>query len=159
VPSLKLTVIIFTNRDGHDRHLMHRSNALVSIFSDYKISMPLEIMMKKEIDNIGVQNGIETYDKLKADPKYAKDNTTITFLGFEYYRLQEYSTAKDLFVKATQEYPNHFGGYYSLAVVNRKLNNIEQAIVNFEKVIELGSADEPWMIDRARKQLEDIKDK
>jgi CubicO group peptidase (beta-lactamase class C family) len=152
IPSLNLSIIIFTNRDGHDRQLLHRINALTSIFSDYKIPMPVEIVMKKEIEQKGLSYGIEAYDKLKNDKRYEYNKTTPTFLGFEYYRLNDFKTAEAIFVKDTIERPNHFGGYYGLANVYKKMNEVDKAILNFEKIIEIG-AEEEWVLDRARKEL------
>ncbi len=156
IPSLNLSVVIFTNRDGHDRHLMHRINGLISIYSDYYIPLPLEIIMKKEIDQKGIIWGVEIYDKLKGNARYRKDTTTLIYLGFEYYRKQEFDNAKELFIKATKEYPDYFGGYYGLGVLNIKLENFDLAIINFQKVIEFGTGDEPWMLDRAKKHLNKI---
>jgi len=156
IPSLNLTVVIFENQDGQDRLLMNRINGLTSIYSNYKIPMPLEVLMKKGIDHEGIQKGIEIFETEKGNSKYFYDNTTLTFLGFDYYRIKKYETAKLLFNKAIQEFPNHFGGYYSLGLLNKKLENWNDAKFYFTKVIELGSDDEPWMIDRARKYLNEI---
>ena len=156
IPSLNLSIVMYENRDGNDRQLMHRVNALTSIYSDYKIPMPLEIKMKKHIDEEGVKNGIEIYDILKENELYKNDNTTLNFLGFDYYRIQEYEKAKALFLKSCQEYPDQFGGYYSLGILYKKLENWDLSILNFKKVIELGTGDEPWMLDRTKNHLSEI---
>lgn len=157
IPSMNLTVVIFTNRDGHDRQNLHRTNSLISLFTDYAIPMPIEIIIKYEIDSKGVEHGISSFDRLKLDERYSVEETTLPFLGFEYYRLDEYEKAKALFIKATKENSNHFSGYYSLGLVYKKLENREKAIENFEKVIELGTGDEPWMFDRAKNYLKELK--
>jgi len=159
IPSLNLSVVLFSNRDGNGRNIMHRTNALTSIYSDYKIPMPIEIMMKKEIDQRGINYGIEIYDKLKDNPRYKNKKTTLSYLGFEYRRMQKLKEAESIFIKATEEHPNYFGGYWGLGIIYKNTDEIEKAILNFKKVIELGTEDEEWILDRAKEVLKDLLDK
>lgn len=156
IPSLNLTVVIFTNTDRHDRDIMHMVNALVSIYSAYKIPMPIEIMMKKEIDLKGINYGNKIYDQLKHNPQYTTEKTTLSYLGFEYRRMGKLAEAEEIFIKATKEQPNYFGGYYGLGRIYIDTKEKEKAILNFQKIMELGSLAEAWVLDRAKKELEKL---
>jgi len=156
IPSLKLTVVIFTNTDRHDRNIMHMVNALTSIYSDYKIPMPIDIMMKKEIDLNGKEYGNKIYDELKNNPRYKKEETTLSYLGFEYRRMGKLTEAEELFIKATKVHPNYFGGYYGLGRVYLDTKEKDKAILNFQKIIALGTEAEEWVVIRAKKELEQL---
>lgn len=157
IPSLNLTIAIFSNHDGHDRNLMHKVNALTSIYSEYKISMPIDIIMKKEIDQKNVKSGIKIYDKLKSDPKYTYGKTTLGYLGAEYYRMEKLEEAKVLFLKSIDEFPDYFGGYFGLGRLYKKLGETEKSKLNFQKVIELELDEEPWIFDYVKTELEKLK--
>lgn len=156
IPSLQLTVAMFSNHDGHDRNLLHRVNALISIYSNYEIPMSVEIMMKRAIDQQGIVYGIEKYDLIKDHPNYEQKVTSLSYLGFEYRRMQKLEEAEALFRKATQEYPNHFGGYYGLGRVYKDTDQVEKALTCFRKVVALGAENEQWIIDRTKKDIEEL---
>lgn len=158
IPSMELTVVIFSNHDGYDRNLMHMTNALLSIYSNYKIPMPLEIIMKKEIDKKGISAGNEVYDRLKDDKRYERNKTTLSYLGFEYRRMQKHLESEGIFLKATKEQPNYFGGFYGLGHTYKE-NDIEKAIQNFKKVIELGTEDEVRVLERSKELVEELRNK
>jgi len=156
IPSLNLTVVLFTNTDRHDRNIMHMVNALVSIYSEYKIPMPIDIMMKKEIDLKGKSYGTEIYDQLKNNTRYKVEKTTLPYLGFEYRRMGKLAEAEELFIKATKEHPSYFGGYYGLGRIYQDTKEKDKAILNFQKVIELGTEAELGTLNRAKKELKQL---
>ena len=158
IPSLDLTIVLFSNRDGHDRGLLHKVNGLKSIYSDYKIPMPMEIPIKKEMDQKGIKSGIEKYDQLKNDDRYIHDKTTLNYLGFEYRRIKKVEEAEALFIKATQVHPDYFGGYYGLGHTYKNTDSAK-AIINFKKVIELGTEGEDWMIERSNDLIQELSNK
>lgn len=158
VPSLELSIVIFVNHEDWGTYLYNRANALLSIYSDYEIQMPLQILIKKEIEQKDINSGIEIYDKLKNDKRYKLDKTTLIYLGMEYLRGDELDKAEGLFVKSQLIYPDYFGHYFGLGRLYKKKGHNERAILNFEKVLELGVGDEgDWMIGYVEKQLESLR--
>ena len=152
VPSLQLTAVLFSNYIGADRNLMHKVNALTSIYSDYKIPMPIDIMMKKTIDEKGVAEGLKTYDVLKNDTRYKYELTSLSFLAASFYRMDRKAEAEGIYRKAIAEQPDYFGGYFGLARVQRDKGLEEEAIANYEKVLSLGT-DEEGISDYVERQL------
>lgn len=155
IPSLKLSVVLFTNREWEGRVLWHNANALASIYSDYAFAMPLEIVLKKEIGQNGTEAGVQLFDTLKKDNRYEVKKTTLPYLGMDYLRVGKYEVAAALFDKTIKEYPNYAGGYHSWAVLSKRTGEIDKAIQYYKKVVELNDEDEPDLTDRARKQLKE----
>ena len=131
VPSLQLTAVLFSNYIGADRNLMHKVNALTSIYSNYKIPMPIDIMMKKAIDEKGLAEGLKTYDVLKNDVRYKYELTSLSFLAASFYRMDRKAEAEGIYRKAVAEQPDYFGGYFGLARVQRDKGLEEEAIANY----------------------------
>ncbi|MEO1486216.1 MAG: serine hydrolase [Bacteroidota bacterium] len=152
VPSLQLTAVLFSNYIGADRNLMHKVNALTSIYSDYKIPMPLDFVMKKAIDENGLTEGLKTYDVLKNDKRYKHEQTTLSFLGALFYRMDRKVEAEGVYRKAILEQPEYFGGYFGLARVQKDKGAIEEAITLYEKVLGLGT-DEEGIVEYVERQL------
>ncbi|MEL6306235.1 MAG: tetratricopeptide repeat protein, partial [Bacteroidota bacterium] len=142
VPSLQLTAVLFSNYIAPDRNLMHKVNALTSIYSDYKIPMPIDIIMKKAIDEKGLTEGLKTYDALKNDSRYKLEQTTLSFLGALFYRSDRKVVAEGVYRKAIAEQPEYFGGYFGLARVQKDKGALKEAIANYEKVLRLGTDEE-----------------
>lgn len=158
IPSLELTVVLFTNREWDGRVLWHNANALASIYSNYKFAMPLEIVMKKEIAQKGTEAGIQLYDKLKKDNRFEVKKTTLPYLGMDYLRAKNYKVAAALFDKTKKQYPNYAGGYYSSAVLSKRTGEFDKAIQYYKKVVEMNDEDEPELTDRAQKQLRELQE-
>lgn len=156
VPSLELTVVLFTNREWDGRILWHNANALASIYSDYALAMPLEILMKKEIEQQGTDAGIQLYDRLKQDGKYEVKKTTLPYLGMDYLRAEDYKIAGALFDKTIKEFPEYAGGYHSWAVLSKRMGETEKAIHYYQKVVELDDENEPDLTTQAKEQLEEL---
>ena len=154
IPSLELTVVLFTNREWQGRVLWHNANALASIYSDYEFAMPLEILMKKEIEQKGTKAGIQLYDRLKKDSRYEVKKTTLPYLGMDYLRMKKYQVAVALFDKTKVEYPEYAGGYYATAVLSKRTGELDKAIQYYKKVVELDDENEPDLTERAKEQLE-----
>ncbi|MEM8846482.1 MAG: serine hydrolase, partial [Bacteroidota bacterium] len=152
VPGLQLTAVLFSNHITKDRNLMHKVNALTSIYSNYKIPMPIDIVMKKAIDEKGLAEGLKTYDALKNNSRYKIEQTTLSFLGALFYRSDRKEDAEGVYRKAIAEQPDYFGGYFGLARVQRDKGLKKEAIANYEKVLSLGT-DEEGISDYVERQL------
>ncbi|MEL6976568.1 MAG: tetratricopeptide repeat protein, partial [Bacteroidota bacterium] len=156
VPSLQLTAVLFSNYIAPDRNLMHKVNALTSIYSDYKIPMPIDIVMKKAIDEKGLTEGLKTYDALKNDSRYKLEQTTLSFLGALFYRSDRKVVAEGVYRKAIAEQPEYFGGYFGLARVQKDKGALKEAIANYEKVLRLGT-DEEGISSYVERQLAELR--
>lgn len=157
VPSLNLTVVMFSNRDNNDRTLRYKVDALTSIYSSYEIPMPIEIRMMKYIEQNGLKRGIAFYDEFKNDSRYTHDDRNLSYLGSQYYRMQKLKEAEGLYRKSILERPNYFGGYFGLGRLFKNQGKTKEAIHNYQMVIELGAdADEQYIIDYVKSELENL---
>ena len=136
VPEMELTAVIFTNRNKTGNDLRMKCKALLSFFSDGKILMPIEVLVKEEISKNGIDSALDLYDELKLEPnKYTNSKNALYFLAFSYFRSKKLTLAKALFEKTATEFPEFHGGFYGLAVTHQALENNDKTIEFFEKAL------------------------
>lgn len=154
IPELQFTVGIFSNY-SNNYNIQQKTNALISIYSGYKLPMPIEILMNKLISENGIQKGIAIYDSLKANTRYKYEKSTLSLLGSAYYRETKEDEAKILYEKSIEEYPDHFGGYFGLGRIFKKSGDKIEAIKNFKKALQLDITDH-YLIEYVKKELEEL---
>lgn len=158
IPSANLSVAIFTNRNKRGQGLSNRAKALVSLFSNRKFQMPFEIVLEMEIDQNGIESGINKYNQIKADTSnYAVTKGGLFSFGISYINKDRNSDALELFLALISDYPDYFGGYYGSAIVYQQAENTEKAIESFEKTIERCSENEEWASEHAQKMIEQLR--
>ncbi|MGD1945526.1 MAG: serine hydrolase [Croceivirga sp.] len=156
VPELQLTTGVFSNYEVNVRNLIHKTNALTSIYSDYKVPMPIETLMKMHIDNSNIQKAMAVYDKNKNNKKYKYTSTGVSLLGSEYYRHGKIEEAKALYEKSILEHPEDFGGFFGLGRLAKRNGNMEEAIAFYTKVVKI-NPDNPGLLSAVKRQLSEMK--
>lgn len=156
VPSEQLTAVIFTNRNKRGNELENKANALISIYSDYKIPMPVAIMVEKEIELNGIKPAFKWYEKFKNDTRFTVSEASLFYLGIDYLNRKEDIKTEEIFNKIIFEYPKYFGGYYGLAILQKRNGETEKAISNFKKTIEFASENDSGVVNYSKKQIEEI---
>lgn len=157
IPSENISVAIFTNRNKRGQELPNRAKALISHFTDGKFRMPFEIVLEKEIDQNGITDGIDLYNKIKTDTlNYTVSKGALFNFGISYINANKKNDALQLFSVLESDYPNYFGGYYGTAVIYQQENKIEKAIEYFEKTIEHCTGNEKWASEHSQKMINEL---
>ena len=77
--------------------------------------------------------------------------------GLCYAELDDYAKAKDCFNKVIAVDPNYAYAYYALAMAYETENNVEKAILNYEKFVSISTDND--MNSQVKKQIEYLKSK
>lgn len=157
VPSEKITVAIFTN-NGNLGGLKRKALVLASHFSEGKIPMPAEIILKKDIKDNGIENITAKFKEIKTNPdKYDIFKESLMGLGFSYFN-NEPEKSQKVFELITAEFPNYFGGYYGLGqyYAYKTEGNNALAIENYRKVVELNPTNEERLVNRSKKMIKKL---
>ncbi|MFT4524788.1 MAG: CubicO group peptidase (beta-lactamase class C family) [Bacteroidia bacterium] len=157
IPSEGISVAIFTNRNKRGQELRNRAKALISHFTNCKFQMPFEIVVEKEINQKGIEKGIELYNEIKTDTiNYAVSKGALFKFGIAFINANKNNNALRLFEVLEQDYPTYFGGYYGTAVVYQQLKDTEKAVEHFNKTIKFCTKDEGWAADHAEKMIKEL---
>lgn len=159
VPSEKIMVAIFTNRNKRGKELAHRAKALLSHFSHGKFQMPFEIILEKEIDEHGIAHGIKQLDRMKRDTQnYSVSAHSLFMFAIDYLNNHQNTVALQLFEQLIQDDPSYFGGYYGKAAAHKALGDKALAIKYFSTSIAYCSAKEQWAIDYCKKMIAELEE-
>ena len=159
IPSIELTVVLFSNRNWTGRNLRYKVRALTSIFSNGKIPMPIEIVLKKEIEHNGVAKGLELYSSLKGDNNYKTSKPELYYLGIIYLNQNQNKEAEGIFNLLTKDFAKYANGFYGLGIVHKRIGKPDEAIKNFNKAIELSDDKNSRIVNRSKKYIEELTDK
>ena len=157
IPSEKITVAIFTNTSSLGG-LKRKALLLASYFSDGKIPMPAEILLKKYIKDKGIKNISSKFNELKSSKnKYDINKDKLVSLGFSYFK-NEPEKAMKVFELIKTEYPDFFGGYFGLGqyYAYKTKGNNKLAIENYKKVVDLNPKNEKRLINYTKKMIEKL---
>lgn len=157
IPSENISVAIFTNRNKRGQELANRTKALISHFTNGKFQMPFELILEKEIDQKGIDNGIDLYDQIKTDTlNYSVSKEALFNFGISYINKNRNSDALKLFSSLENDYPDYFGGYYGSAVIYQQEKNTEKAIEYYNKTIEYSTEKQKWASDHSVKMIKEL---
>lgn len=157
IPDENISVAIFTNRNKRGQELPNRAKALVSHFTNGKFIMPFEIVLEKEIDQNGIDRGIDLYNKIKTDTlNYSVSKEALFHFGISYINNNRNLEGLKIFSALETDHPNYFGGYYGSAVIYQQEKNTEKAIEYFYKTIEHSSEKQKWASDRSQKMIKEL---
>lgn len=157
VPSEKITVAIYSN-NGNLGGLKRKALGLASHFSDGAIPMPVEIALKKDIKDNGIENITTKFKEIKSNPnKYDIYEEGLISLGFSYFN-NEPKKSQRVFELITTEFPNYFGGYYGLGqyYAYKTKGNNKLAIENYKKVVELNPSNEQRLVNRSKSMIKKL---
>lgn len=157
IPSENISVVIFTNRNKRGQELVNKAKALISHFTNGKFQMPFEIVLEKEIDQNGIDSGIDLYDQIKTDTlNYTVSKEALFNFGISYINKNKNSDALELFSSLENDYPNYFGGYYGNAVIYQQEKNTVKAIEYYNKTIKYSTEKQKWASDHSVKIIKEL---
>jgi len=157
IPSEHISVAIFTNRSRRGQELPNKAKALISHFTNGKFQMPFQIPLEKEIDQNGIDKGINLYNQIKTDTlNYTITKETLFNFGVSYINNNRHSEALKLFLTLEIDYPNYFGGYYGSALVYQRKKNTEKAMEYYNKAIEHSTEKQKWASDHSVKMINEL---
>jgi CubicO group peptidase (beta-lactamase class C family) len=156
IPEENLSVVIFTNRSRTGYGISDGAKALASIFSNYKLKMPIEVVMRREIEQNGVEAALKLYQEQKNSTDYHSSKEALFYLGVGYLNGDKYAIATSLFEQLIEEYPAYYGGYYGLGYTYKSEGRTDEAIANFKKVTELDSKDIKRIIEVSQQEIEKL---
>jgi CubicO group peptidase (beta-lactamase class C family) len=157
IPSERISVAIFTNKNKRGQELPHRAKALVSHFTNGKFQMPFEIVLEKEINQNGINDGIKLYNKIKIDTvNYSVSKGGLFNFGISCINANKSDDALKLFEILEKEYPTYFGGYYGSAIIYQQKKDVPKAIEYFNKVIKYSAKKERWASNHSKKMIKKL---
>ncbi|PHR23167.1 MAG: hypothetical protein COA38_17275 [Fluviicola sp.] len=157
IPSENISVAIFTNRSKRGQELSNRAKALISHFTNGKFLMPFEIVLEKEIDQNGIDSGIDLYNQIKTDTiNYSVSKEAIFHFGISYINSNRNAEALKIFSALEMDYPNYFGGYYGSAVIYHQEKKSAKTIEYCNKTIEHSTESQKWASDHAIKMINEL---
>jgi CubicO group peptidase (beta-lactamase class C family) len=109
------------------------------------------------IEEQGVEAGIETYRELKASyPPEAFHEYVLNMLGYRLMRSDRVDGAIEVFKLNVKEYPDAWNPYDSLGEAYMEAGELDLAIENYEKSLELNpdNTNAVTMLERIRSQME-----
>ncbi|NIN70822.1 MAG: serine hydrolase [Gemmatimonadetes bacterium] len=109
------------------------------------------------IEEEGVEAGIAAYRELKASsPPEAFDEYVLNTLGYRLMRSERVGGAIEIFKLNVEEYPDAWNPYDSLGEAYMEAGELESAIENYEKSLELNpdNTNAVTMLERIRSQME-----
>ncbi len=160
IPSEKIAIAIYTNSNYNSSRLLTRKAiALASLYSGYKLPMPVEITLEKEINVNGSKNIKEFYNKLIANQQqYEIDKKDLISLGFKYLRKKENENCLNIFTLAKTQFPNYYKGYFGLAQYHKTNESNIKAVENFKKALELAPNDNKRFINYSKKMIKKLEE-
>lgn len=157
IPSENISVAIFTNRNKSGQELPNRAKALISHFTNGKFQMPFEIVLEKEIDQKGIDKGIELYNQIKMDSvNYSITKEALFNFGISYINANKNSVALKLLSSLEQDYPQYFGGYYGNAIIYHQEKETTKAIEYCYKTIKYCTEHQKWASEHALKIIKTL---
>ncbi|WP_422105475.1 serine hydrolase [Winogradskyella sp.] len=156
IPDLELSIVLFSNRNWSSRNLRYKVRALASIFSEYKIPMPIEIVLKKEIEQNGILEGIDVYHTLKHEDHYKTKALELYYLGIIYLNQHRNKASKAVFKTITLDFPSYANAYYGLGIAYKRMNETKAAINSFKKAIELSADKNSTIATRSKQHLSEL---
>ena len=157
IPSKKMSVAIFTNRNSRGSQLPLKAKALMSLFSNNELQMPMEVLVEMEIEKNGIVQALDFFEKRKNDTVKYNSEKSLYHLGFTYLAKKKLKVAKKLFEQTIIDYPEFCGGYYGLALAEKQIGNLEIAITNFNKTIELCTGKDERFVKNSQNIMERMK--
>ncbi|MCF2874775.1 MULTISPECIES: serine hydrolase domain-containing protein [unclassified Tenacibaculum] len=157
IPSEKITVAIFTN-NGSKGGLKRKALYLASYFSDGKIPFPAYFLIKKDIEENGINNITAKFNQLKNDStKYDIEKEDLRALGFSYFKKEPEKSLK-IFELIKMEFPDFYGGYFGLAqyYAYKTEGNNEKAVEYYKKAIELTPHKKQRLINYSKKMIKKL---
>jgi len=130
-------VVVLTNSDADvddiGRHLLDPESPLM------EIKAPLVPVLKKIIDKDGPSELVAQYKKIIVENpgKYALDENAINALGYEYMGKEEFESAIAIFTINVMEFPSSSNVYDSYGEALMKKGEKNEAILNYQKSLEL----------------------
>ncbi len=157
IPSENISIAIFTNRNKRGSELQNRAKALISHFTDGKFQMPFEIVLEKEIDQNGINSGIDLYHAIKTDTlNYSVSKEVLFNFGISYINANKNEDALQLFSVLETDYPDYFGGYYGSAIIYKEAKETKKAIYYFEKTIKNCKENQKWASKHSQKMINEL---
>lgn len=136
----KNTIILLTN-NGDAVRINQIRDALNSILHDESFQfpvVPIRLVMNKYYHSEGIDKAISIYHKLKSDSSGIYDFSENQLNLFGYYVLNiSPDDAVKVFKLNTQAYPEAYNTYDSLGEAYFVKGNFDEAIINYEKSLEL----------------------
>lgn len=157
VPRSQLSIVIFTNRSRVGSELPTMARALLSVYSDGFFTMPIEVMIQKELEGKGWGSAEKLYQEIKLESdKYDISESSLYSLGLNYLRKNQLDTAEKLFRLSLVEYPDFYGGYYGMANVNLHRDDSARALIYFYKTVELAPVEQQGIINFAQQKIKEL---
>lgn len=157
IPSENISVAIFTNRNKRGQEIANRAKAMISHFTNRKFQMPFEIVLEKEIDENGIDNGIDLYNKIKIDTiNYSISKGSLFNFAISYINANKNNDASKLFLALQTDYPNYFGGYYGSAIIHQQAKDMKKAIEYYNKTINYSTPKEKWAFNHSKKMIHEL---
>lgn len=152
IPSSKSTIIILNNTGRAP--INHMTRGITGILFDRSYNMPVQsiaTVLAKKINDIGLPKTLKFYESIKDSPDYYNNENAINLLGYEYLENGETKIAKAIFRLNMEAFPDSFNVYDSYAEALLKSGEIEEAIINYKKSLELNPKN-----NNAKKILQDV---
>ncbi|AYN67108.1 class A beta-lactamase-related serine hydrolase [Euzebyella marina] len=157
IPSERLTVAIFTN-NGNLGGLQRKALFLASHFSNGRLPMPAEIVLRREVEEHGIENVATKLKEIKVNSNdYDISEDGLVGLGFSYFN-SEPEKAKMIFETITVEYPDFFGGYYGLGqyYAYKAEDKNELAIEYYKKVVDMNPVGRERLMNHAKNMIKKL---
>lgn len=125
-----------SNSDDIGLHLLDPQSPLQEVKPDYSYAI------RQMIDKDGPAGLMEKYKTLKAENpgKYNLDEDAMNTLGYAYLRQEKVEAAKAVFGINVMEFPNSSNAYDSYGEALMIQGQKEEAIMNYQKSLELNPA-------------------
>jgi hypothetical protein len=142
VPERQLGIILASNYSGTP--MTDIRDDVLAILLGYTYELP-RLSVSMEIAEVFDKDGIDAaktyYYKLKneSENNYSFSHWELNRLGYHYLGKAEYQKAIEIFKFNIELYPEEANTYDSLGEAYMAAGNIEKAIVNYEKSVELDS--------------------
>jgi tetratricopeptide (TPR) repeat protein len=137
------TVIILSNIELL-RH--YTPTALLKMLNDEPFKLDLKSLVNtlgKAYNQSGAEEMLTVFDKLKSDKNYNFVEDEINELGYRLlYAKKDAATALEVFKRNAERFPNSYNVWDSLGEVYYQTGNLEEAIKNYEKSLQINPNNE-----------------
>lgn len=140
IPSSKSTIIILNNTSGAP--INHMAKGIIGILYNKTYDLPIQStasVLAEKIKIEGLSDGLVFFNEIKDSPDYYINENEMNLLGYEFFEKRDFETAKAIFELNIKAFPNSFNVYDSYGEVLIELGDLEAAITNYKKSIELNS--------------------
>jgi tetratricopeptide (TPR) repeat protein len=156
-------VVILTNL--RNRKLFEVNYKLLQILYDVPYDLPkksLKETLFKTVMKEGIEAGVKQYRFLEENHAhdYYFNKWELNGLGVQFYYMDKFKEALEIFKLNLEANPNHWNCYDSVAAAYKKLGNKALAIKNYKKALELNPQSNDWEkkrykeVEKALKELE-----